>query len=49
MVKQMKIIHGDGYSQSELRSFKVSPFLYVGLLGLGLLGLGLLGLGLSVH
>ena len=23
VVKQMKIIHGDGYSESELRSFKV--------------------------
>lgn len=24
VVKQMKIIHGDGYSQTELESFKVS-------------------------
>ena len=24
VVKQMKIIHGDGYSKTELRSFKVS-------------------------
>ena len=23
VVKQMKIIHGDGYNQTELRSFKV--------------------------
>ena len=27
VVKQMKIIHGDGYSQTELRSFKVCTVL----------------------
>ena len=28
VVKQMKIIHGDGYTNNELASFRVSVFLY---------------------
>lgn len=32
VVKQMKIIHGDGYNKDELASFRVSPFNFTCLL-----------------